>query len=433
MNTRRFAKKGMAVLACVAAASIYVSGTVQTLTTPKVMTTQARRGKLREEIALPCALVFPEREKADVFLKRPVIVKSALVRRGSRVKTGDKLFSLLMEGEENIEEELTEALLEAEREKAGLLCEIEAERMKDRERAYMEAYLEFLKRTDEELKKKVQVGKKAPQGMSADESEPRGRDAIPAWREAKERLEESRVVIQKYAKDRGGEMARANAQRLFQADNRIEKAKLALDKFYKARQTLSGIYSKQSGCITEVAVREGETLAGYVKTHEISGAEPLLEAVTAGGKRGFSLGQKVKLETEKYGVFEGEIMKMGVDENGRPSIRMALPAKMAELLPVPVLDETEITAKITWTSPENHCLVPESAIQTIDGNNAVFLMEEKDLLLGGKETRVRQFNVTVLDRADGVAAIAENLHDARIAYMQDRDITNGDVVMRYGK
>ena len=60
MNLRKFAIRGLIVLAVVVALCMFFSGTIKTITTAKIRVAQATTGRLEEEVDLNGALAFPQ-------------------------------------------------------------------------------------------------------------------------------------------------------------------------------------------------------------------------------------------------------------------------------------------------------------------------------------------------------------------------------------
>ena len=58
MKMKKFALRGLLILAIVVALCMFFSGTVRTLTTPKVRFAQAKNGKFEQEIELKGKVVF---------------------------------------------------------------------------------------------------------------------------------------------------------------------------------------------------------------------------------------------------------------------------------------------------------------------------------------------------------------------------------------
>ena len=63
----------------------------------------------------------------------------------------------------------------------------------------------------------------------------------------------------------------------------------------------------------------------------------------------------------------------------------------------------------------------------------MYVIETEDTALNGTVMKVRKMEVTVLDEADGVAALQEELGRYQLAYMEDRELTEGGTVMEYPK
>ena len=60
MNMKRFAIRGLIVLAVVVALCMFFSGTIRTITTPKVNLYSPKQGKLEQTVELTAKTVFPE-------------------------------------------------------------------------------------------------------------------------------------------------------------------------------------------------------------------------------------------------------------------------------------------------------------------------------------------------------------------------------------
>ena len=58
-----------------------------------------------------------------------------------------------------------------------------------------------------------------------------------------------------------------------------------------------------------------------------------------------------------------------------------------------------------------------------------YLVGEKKSPLGNTELVVREFPVKVLAESDGMAAVEESLKGSRLAYMEDRPLSNGVTVL----
>ena len=93
MDLKKFAVRGIIILAVFVALCMFFSGTIRTLTTPKVKLVKAKKGKLEENIEISGKLVFPETEAVKLDLPEGVTLTIDKVdtRVGFEVDEGDAI------------------------------------------------------------------------------------------------------------------------------------------------------------------------------------------------------------------------------------------------------------------------------------------------------------------------------------------------------
>lgn len=91
MNLKKFAIRGIVFLAIFVALCMFFSGTVRTITTPKVRLFTPKRGKLEERIKLTCKPAFPDVEPVSFPLSEGFTLSIVKVnsRAGYTVKAGE--------------------------------------------------------------------------------------------------------------------------------------------------------------------------------------------------------------------------------------------------------------------------------------------------------------------------------------------------------
>ena len=91
MDLKKFAVRGIVSLAIFVALCMFFSGTVRTITTPKVRLTSARRGKLEQRIELSCKVAYPKTESVSYAAQddSSVVVVKVNTREGYTVQAGD--------------------------------------------------------------------------------------------------------------------------------------------------------------------------------------------------------------------------------------------------------------------------------------------------------------------------------------------------------
>ena len=91
MNLKKFAIRGIVFLAIFVALCMFFSGTVRTITTPKVRLATPKKGKLEERIKLTCKPAFPTVEPVSFPLSDGLTLSIVNVnsRAGYTVKAGE--------------------------------------------------------------------------------------------------------------------------------------------------------------------------------------------------------------------------------------------------------------------------------------------------------------------------------------------------------
>ena len=142
MNLRKFAIRGLIVLAVVVALCMFFSGTIKTITTAKIRVAQATTGRLEEEVDLNGALTFPQVDRVGHALEdgQSLTIARVNVRPGYEVKEGDVVIEARVADYENALKEQQSAYDEA---LAGLL-ELESKnagiRLRPSDEQYADAY-----------------------------------------------------------------------------------------------------------------------------------------------------------------------------------------------------------------------------------------------------------------------------------------------------
>ena len=92
---KKMALRGLLILAAVVALCIFFSGTVRTLTTPKVRFAQVKMGKFEQSTSLTGKVVFPETEEIRIQVPEGMLLTVTRVKAsaGDKVKAGDTLLT----------------------------------------------------------------------------------------------------------------------------------------------------------------------------------------------------------------------------------------------------------------------------------------------------------------------------------------------------
>ena len=95
MRLKKFALRGMIILAVVIALCVLFSGTLRTLTTAKVKKAVVKSGKIENTVDLKAKVTFPEEEEMTIRLPEglELTVTKVHAAAGQKVKKGEKLLS----------------------------------------------------------------------------------------------------------------------------------------------------------------------------------------------------------------------------------------------------------------------------------------------------------------------------------------------------
>ena len=95
MKLKRFALKGLIVLAVVVALCMFFARTVQTITTPKVQLVTGTTGKFEQAMKFTAQVEFPEKEDVTLkdAVKSSITVDKVYVQVGHWVEKGETIFT----------------------------------------------------------------------------------------------------------------------------------------------------------------------------------------------------------------------------------------------------------------------------------------------------------------------------------------------------
>ena len=86
---------------------------------------------------------------------------------------------------------------------------------------------------------------------------------------------------------------------------------------------------------------------------------------------------------------------------------------------------------LIYEAKEATCLVPVSAVHGSGEDRYVYAVDSRSASLGATEMRVRKVSVQVEAEVEGVASLRDDISWYTLAYMEDRAINDGDIVMEY--
>ena len=441
---KKLALKGLAVLAGVVLLCLFFSGTLHGIMTAKVRLVSPRMGMMETELTMTGSLYWPRPMNLYPALgeQDSLTVLEVLARKGARVRAGELLmrcevtdFESRMDTLKGEYDTKTGALIDLERKHSGKFNDPQQER-------WISEYQAVLDTADRVLQARIALRTAA--GAAGAELEG---DALPAGAsdaallEAEEELRQART-------------AETAAREAFDRTNRIgmseemvtyltQKAELNrdLEKLTGSMADLSLLAEKGTditapydGYVIACEITAGGTLTRGTAAVQLSAENtlPVLRLETGGAHRVIPAGTPAELSAGER-TAQAEVASQGVAEDGAPCVDINLtPEIISALGGINALsDSGSVTARIRLRSEGQNTLLPTAAVRGSEGDYYVYTVVANVDALGAEKMTIEKKEITVIGQSGSVTAVEEGLMNDRIAYMEDRPLTEGCEVMQY--
>ena len=445
MQFKKFALRGMIILAVVLALCVLFSGTLRTLTTPKVRIAQTKNAKLETTVELKGKVVFPKDEEMTIRLPEGLglTVTKVHVAVGEEVTKGQKLMST-----EVTDAEKTLTTLQASYEEAKSTLDAWKRKNGDirltrNENLWIEAYDAAREAEKKELEARLAVMTELNTTNAKKVTEKAvkkaGENAVKLYEEWQETVKEMEAA-QKRQSDLDRFAVEDSVWTTLQTKRDAEKKqKEAEDQMMKIRlmqKQLGVITAPHNGYIVEIKKEKDSQLTGenvlFLMTPEDT--QPVLRAETKDVKQTIQKGTVITVPLENGKKVETKVVATGLTDTGVPYIDAEITKDVIyELGKVSTMVKQEsIDLKLINRASQSTWLIKAGAVRKDSEGSYIYELSEHDSALGGKETVIYRRSVKVLaENSEWVSVEDELNYGTEIVYMEDRDIKAGDVVMKY--
>lgn len=412
-NLRKRAGKGLVILFAVLLLCIFFSGTLKTLTTPKVRITSPSNGKLKDTVSLTGTFHVWEVEEIggkewpeDVTMT----VKAVYAFPGQKVQAGDALFAVEVADYDAKMEAMQAEYLQKGQELLAL--EQNPVQLLRSDKQWIQAWDDLQAAEKKLLQKQLE-------GVVDETTQKQAEDARDAF----------------FAADRIG--IDADAYAWYTQKQRLEEERgtqLEAMKNLKALQDQGIITAPHAGYILSVAVQAGSPYDSRKAAVTMSANEVsiCLRAYTAGSSRTISAGMTVLIPTPNK-TLRTKVAAVGYDAYGQAYADIELKEDMMNTLGgAAVLLNTPVTAQVQYTAEATSLQLPVSALRSNALEDYVYIVLESENLFGSTVLKLEKQTVTVEDRSDTMVSVTGIARDAQVAYMEDRPLQDGMEVMPYG-
>lgn len=439
MKSKKFAIRSMLVLGAIIALCLYFSSTIQSIFIAKVDVYIPKTGLLSQTYNKKCKLFYGRFFPYYKNSSDSVIIQRVLVKPGEFVKRGQVLFQCAIPQEKEMEEELIKeyqhalsSVLDFERRTTNI-------RLSKKEQAYIENYLTLKEYRIQEyqafvlLKNRIpNFMKNVPNGVD-EEYTPEEQTLILDWERMNLRKKNAEEAFAPYRTLRLGYEAEQYLSEKQQTDTALSTAQNNLDAFYSKQKRAKEIFSNQEGYIVSLNVSIGDQVTDSIPLCEISDGQPPQFIIPIDDVQ-LSLRKETPIEIKTHiGDFQSTISDTFRDNDGKKFASFSIPQEIVTAYTYPILQKMEFDVKFVTKTASVYYLLPITALHGEHPREYIFILSESENALGKKQLFARQLSVNVFQKADGFAAISDDLGNQPIIYMEDRELKDNDPVMRYIK
>lgn len=442
---KKIAVRAMIVLAIVVALCMFFSGTIRTITTPKVRFTSARQGKFEMVTELTGSVHFKDAEELklnNVPQDAILTVNRVYVKAGDKVDEGDKLFAMTVVDYDKTLQTLQSDYDAAEASLRDLIRKNGEVRLTRNEQAWMEAYYAAQEASQKKRDCRVEVqALLALEGLEMpDEGFPEGAsDELIAAIEARDEAEAESDAADE-ALDKLNRYAIDDSTWTYLTQRRDFEDKMASTEASMTQLTLTArevreVRAAHEGYVTEVLVEKGgaaDATTVLLKQTPQDGA-PVIRTDISDVKQSVAAGSVVSVETSRWGRLDTAVIDTGVTSAGGRYADVTITDDIIQANgSVSSMMQGDIKLRLTTRAQEATCLISPSAVRGSGDDRYVYVVSKESSTFGGTQMKVQKMSVTVLNESASAVSVAEDLSRSQIIYMEDRALSEGDAVMEYG-
>lgn len=445
MKMKKFALRGLMILAVVVALCIFFSGTVRTLTTPKIRFAQAKTGKMEMETQLTGKVLFPEEEEIRVSVPEgmTLTVTRVAAAAGARVKAGDPLvYARVTDGEktlENLQKETDTALRELrtlEKKTADIRLnrwELKWQDAWEREAAARARAQEARVNLSAALR---QAGVSLEEGQLPEDAGEELKQLSDIKTKAEEDLKQASGELEELSRFAIPEETWTVLQQKKEQEKKTAELEERMTELQVLMKTAEQISAPHTGYVTAVSVEKGSSVDGDTVIVKMTreGTEPAIRFDLSEVKQEVRPGTTVLLESESWDRPSVKVVHIGLTLEGHPYADTEITQDAVYALgSIPEMMKKEMKARLVTRSQEATCLVPAAAVRGSGNSRYVYVGENESSAFGGSRMVARKMDVTVLAESGSTVSVAEDLTYLKVLYMEDRALTEGGAVMEYVK
>ena len=441
MNLKKFAIRGIIFLAVFVALCMFFSGTVRTITTPKVRLFTPKKGKLEERIRLTCKPAFPNTEPVRFALSDGITLNIVKVnsRAGYTVKAGEVIVEAKVADYDSKYKQYQSDYDAA----AAQLLSIESKnrktRITQRDQAYADAYYGVQSARHDAVDKEIEMDtllsreklERTKTGYPEGASDAL-RKAIDAWRSASEVLEKAQAEMDNVSRYNIDETVWAYITERKEQQEKLEEAEKGLRTLVALNDNAKAIVAPHDGYLAEMKVNAGDSYDGSQELFTITpeDALPALRADLSNVTRTVTEGMNVSMENNTS--IYSKVVGIGTDTENKKYADIEMTREIINAVgSVYSIMENGTNMVLVYNARESTTLLDTNVVRGSSPEYFVYVAKRNEGAFAGDTYKIEEKKVKVLAMTAEKVSVQDDLSAYVIAYGEDRTISNGDTVMEY--
>ena len=441
MNLKKFAIRGIVFLAVFVALCMFFSGTVRTITTPKVRLFAPKKGKLEERIRLSCKPAFPSTEPVSFPLSDGISLSIVTVnsRPGYPVKAGEVIVEAKVA---DFDAKYKQYQSDYDAAAAQLLT-IESKnrktRITQRDQAYADAYYGMQSARHDMVDKEIEMDtllsreklERTKTGYPEGASEAL-KQAIDAWRSADEALDKAQAEMDRVSRYDVDDTVWSYITERREQQEKLEEAEKGLRTLVALNDNAKAIVAPHDGYLAEMKVNAGDSYDGSQELFSITPEDvlPALRADLSNVERTVTEGMSVSMENNS-GI-SSKVIGIGTDTENKKYADIEMTREIINAVgSVYSIMENGTNMVLVYNARETSTLLDTNVVRGTKPDYFVFVAKRNEGAFAGDTYKLEERKIKVIAMTSEKVSVQDDLSAYVLAYGEDRTISNGDTVMEY--
>lgn len=441
MNLKKFAIRGIVFLAVFVALCMFFSGTVRTITTPKVRLFVPKKGKLEERIKLSCKPAFPNTEPVSFALSDGITLNIVRVnsRAGYTVKAGEVIVEAKVADYDSKYKQYQSDYDTA----AAQLLSIESKnrktRITQRDQAYADAYYGVQSArhdmVDKEIEMDTQLSREKLERTQTGYPEGASdalKKAIDAWRGASEVLEKAQAEMDNASRYSIDETVWSYITERREQQEKLEEAEKGLRTLVALNDAAKAITAPHDGYLAEMKVNAGDSYDGSQELFSITPENvlPTLRADLSNVERTVTEGMNVSMENNS-GI-TSKVVDIGTDTENKKYADIEMTREIINAVgSVYSIMENGTNMVLVYNARETTTLLDTNVVRGSSPEFFVYVAKRNEGAFAGDTYKLEERKLRVVAMTSEKVSVQDDLSAYVLAYGEDRAISSGDTVMEY--